>query len=170
MITRRSFVRGAGAGALALTGLPAAARAAGALSLGSSVDSRLLPTPEQILHQVREMVSFGPRLTGSPAHDAWIDRLEQDWAAAGVTVSRDHFTFTRWLADSWSLNVLDGQSAGPVPISSYFPYTAPTSPAGVTAPIVYVGPVPLPSISGNPLDLYTNSGGSPLARRSWPPT
>jgi hypothetical protein len=157
VITRRSFVRGAGAGALTLTGLPAAARAVGGLSLGSSAEPSLLPTPKQILHQVREMVSLGPRLTGSPAHNAWIDRLEQDWTAAGVTVSRDHFRFTRWLAESWSLNVLDGPGAGPVPISSYFPYTAPTSPAGVTAPIVYVGPVPLPSISGNPLDLYTNS-------------
>jgi len=157
VISRRAFLQGAGAGALALTGLPAMARAAGGpLSLKSLADPALLPTPEEILEQVQAMVSLGPRLTGTDAQNTWIDQLEQDWTAAGVTVSRDHFTFTRWLADSWSLNVLEGPGAGPVPIANYFPYTAPTSPAGVTAPMVYVGPVPLPSISGNPLDLYTD--------------
>jgi hypothetical protein len=149
-------LRTAGAGTLALTGLPALARAAGPVSLQSLADPSLLPTPHQILHQVRAMCALGPRLTGSDAHNAWIDQLEQDWSAAGVAVSRDHFTFPRWLAQSWSLNVLEGPGAGPVAISSYFPYTAPTSPSGVTAPLAYVGPVPLPSISGNPLDLFSN--------------
>ncbi|HEV3127688.1 MAG TPA: hypothetical protein VGY32_01825 [Solirubrobacteraceae bacterium] len=156
MHTRRTFLRSAGLGALALGGLPQLARASSALSLQSLADPRLLPGPHQIRSQVEAMCALGPRLTGSPAHMAWIDQLEQDWAAAGVAVTRDHFTFPRWLAESWSLNVLDGSGAGPVPISSYFPYTAPTSPRGVTAPLVYVGPVPLPSISGNPLDLYSN--------------
>ena len=162
-VSRRSFLRGAGAGALTLAGVPAAARALGApvgsglgVSLKSSADPSLLPTPEQILEQVRAMVSLGPRLTGTPAHNAWIDRLEQHWTEAGVTVSRDHFKFTRWLADRWSLEVLDGPGAGRVPISTYFPYTAPTTPAGVTAPMVYGGPVPLPSISVNSLDLLTD--------------
>jgi hypothetical protein len=154
--TRRAFLRGAGASALALTGLPALARASGGLTLESGANPALLPTPDQILEQVEAMVSLGPRLTGTPAQSAWIDQLEQDWTAAGVTVTRDHFTFPRWLADSWSLTVLDGSGAGPVPISSYFPYTAPTTAAGVTAPLVYLGPVPLPSISGNPLNLFTD--------------
>ncbi len=162
-LSRRAFLRGAGVGAATLVGVPAAARALSApigsklgLSLNSSADPALLPTPGQILKQVEAMVSLGPRLTGSHAQNAWIDQLEHDWTHAGVTVSRDRFTFTRWLADSWSLSVLDGPGAGPVPVSSYFPYTAPTTPAGVTAPMVYVGPVPLPSISGNPLDLLTD--------------
>lgn len=154
--TRRAFLRGAGAGALALSGLPAAARALGGLSLQSGAVPALLPTPDQIRAQVEAMVALGPRLTGSDAHNAWIDQLEQDWTAGGVSVTRDHFTFPRWLAESWSLDVLEGPGAGSVPISSYFPYTAPTTSAGVTAPIVYVGPVPLPSISGNPLDLLTD--------------
>jgi hypothetical protein len=159
-VSRRAFLHGAGAGALALTGLPAVARAlsgpAAGLSLKSSADPSLLPNARQILHQVREMVSLGPRLTGTPAHNAWIDQLEHAWTDAGVTVSRDHFTFPRWLAESWSLEVLEGAGAGRVPISSYFPYTAPTSSAGINAPLVYVGPVPVPSISGNVLDLLTD--------------
>jgi len=126
------------------------------LGLSSGANPRLLPTPKEIRKQVEAMVSFGPRLTGSDAHNAWIDQLEQDWSEAGVTVSRDHFTFTRWLAESWSLEVLEGQAAGPVPVANYFPYAAPTSASGVQAPLVYLGPVPVPSISGDPLDLYTN--------------
>jgi hypothetical protein len=159
-VSRRTFLGAAGTGALALSGMPAVARAlspgASALSLASSADPSLLPTPKQILRQVREMVSLGPRLTGTQAHNAWIDRLEQDWTDAGVAVSRDRFKFTRWLADDWSLDVLEGPGAGRVPISSYFPYTAPTSSSGVTAPLVYLGPVPVPSISGNVLDLLTD--------------
>ena len=99
------------------------------------------------------MCSYGPRLTGNDAQNAWIDQLEHDWTQAGVSVGRDHFTFPRWLARSWRLEV-DG--AGRVPISSPFPYTAPTGPAGVRAPLVYVGPVPLPSVPGNPLDLVSD--------------
>jgi hypothetical protein len=124
---------------------------------GTGVDERLLPTPRQIRRQVADMVALGPRLTGSPAHDRWIDELERQWSAAGVAVSRDRFSFTRWLAEHWSLQLLDGPGAGAVPVSSYFPYTAPTSPSGVVAPLVYVGPVPLPSITGNVVDLMTNS-------------
>jgi len=164
-LTRRTFLRGAGAGAVALSAFgatPAAAlarRAAagpGGLSLASGADPRLLPSPREIRRQVEAMVSLGPRLTGTAAQNAWIDQLEQDWSDAGVAVTRDHFTFTRWLAESWSLELLDGPGAGPVPISSPFPYTAPTAPAGAVAPLVYAGPVPLPSISGNPLDLLTD--------------
>ena len=101
MISRRAFLRGASTGALALTGMPAVARALGGQPLASSADPGLLPTPERIREQVEQMVALGPRLTGTPAHNAWIDQLERDWTAAGVTVSRDHFRFTRWLADRW---------------------------------------------------------------------
>ena len=157
-LSRRAFLRRAGLGTLTLAGLPAVARASGGLSLNSSAIPSLLPTPDEIQRQVEAMVALGPRLTGSAAHNAWIDQLEEDWTDAGVAVSRDHFTFPRWLARSWSLKVLDGPGAGPIPISSYFPYTAPTSARGVTAPMVYVGPVPLPSIPGNPLDLVSDRG------------
>jgi hypothetical protein len=150
-----------GLGAVGMSGLPAVARAlspgVGGLSLSSSADPSLLPTPDQILEQVEAMVSLGPRLTGTPAQNAWIDQLAQDWTDAGVAVSRDHFRFTRWLAERWSLELLDATGAGRIPVSSYFPYTAPTGPHGITAPLVYAGPVPVPSISGNVLDLLTDS-------------
>ena len=163
LATRRRFLGRAGAGAVALAGLRASNAQAlglptqlGGVSLQSSAHPALLPTPAQIRAQVEAMVGLGPRLTGSDPHNAWIDQLEQDWSDAGVSVSRDHFTFTRWLAQSWSLHLLEGAHSGAVPISSPFPYTAPTGPKGVSAPMVYVGPAPLPSISGNPLDLLSN--------------
>jgi hypothetical protein len=160
-LSRRAFLGRLGISAAALTATPvtrALASPLGGLGLsGTGVDERLLPTPRQIQRQVENMVSFGPRLTGSPAHQLWIDELERQWSAAGLAVTRDRFSFTRWLARSWSLQLLDGPGAGSVPVSSYFPYTAPTGPNGVTAPLVYVGPVPVPSITGNVVDLMTNS-------------
>ncbi|HEV2370187.1 MAG TPA: hypothetical protein VGR90_09955 [Acidimicrobiales bacterium] len=102
------------------------------------------------------MVDLGPRLTGNTAHRQWIDEIEADFQSLGMTTSRDHYTFTRWEAESWGLEVLEGSAAGPKPVSSYFPYSGGTHPAGLDAPLVYIGPAPLPSISGNPLDLYTN--------------
>ena len=126
------------------------------LSPTSTVDASLIPSERTIRGQVEQMVSLGPRLTGSPAHRAWIDHLENGLTRAGVSMSRDHFNFTRWSARSWSLEVLDGQGAGPVPVSSYFPYSGATGPAGVEAPLAYAGPVPVPSITGNVVDLLTN--------------
>ena len=59
-VTRRAFLGGAGAGALTIAGLPAAARALGTpigsrlgLSLKSSADPSLLPTPNEILQAGR---------------------------------------------------------------------------------------------------------------------
>ena len=125
----------------------------GPLGLSSSVETALLPSAAEIRREVEEMVSFGPRLTGSPAHQAWIDRLEAGLASAGVSMSRDHFTFPRWSARSWSLEVA---GAGRVPVSSYFPYSGATPPGGVEAPLAYAGPIPVPSITGNVVDLLTN--------------
>jgi hypothetical protein len=161
-MSRRGFLGGLGSSALALSVPPLASTlarpAVEALGLGPpQVDLRLVPSSHQILRQVEEMVDLGPRLTGNPAHRRWIDQLEDDFAATGMTVTRDHYTFTRWEAQSWSLTMLEGPGTGPVPVSSYFPYSGDTSPDGLVAPLVYLGPAPLPSISGNPLDLYTNT-------------
>jgi hypothetical protein len=159
--SRRGLLRTAGlsAAGLALGRVPGAlADPLGdlGLGLGSTVEAALIPSARTIRKQVEKMVSFGPRLTGSPEHKAWIDYLEQGLTKAGVSMARDHFTFTRWTAKSWGLDLLEGAGAGPVDVSSYFPYSGSTSPAGVEAPLVYVGPIPVPSITGNVVDLLTN--------------
>jgi hypothetical protein len=116
-LSRRAFLQGLSAVGIAAS-LPG--RALGAsigtppgLGLESLVDVSLLPPPAAIRRYVEEMVGLGPRLSGSPAHARWIDRLEDELSAAGVAVSRDHFTFTRWSAGNWGLELLEGLGAGP---------------------------------------------------------
>jgi hypothetical protein len=151
-----------GLGAVALGASPAARALASplgglGLSLQPDVNWRLIPSRRKILEQVQEMVALGPRLTGNAAHQTWIDQLEREMSSAGVSVSRDHFRFTRWEAESWQLEILEGAGAGRVPVASYFPYSGATSPTGLEAKLSYLGPLPLPSVSGNPLDVFTNS-------------
>jgi len=156
-ISRRRFLAGLGAGAstLAFGGLP---RAGAASLLGPTlqVDLDRLPTSRQLARQVRDMVALGPRYTATPAHVQFIDWIETGFQNAGLSVSRDMFKFTQWLAQSYSLEILDGPGAGPVPVASYWTFSGPTGPSGVTGELAYAGAVPFPSVSGDPLDLISD--------------
>jgi hypothetical protein len=161
MVSRRAFLRGVTAAGIAAT-FPSRALASSigvppALGLESLADTSLLPSAAAVRRHVEEMVRFGPRLTGSPAHARWIDRLEAELSAAGVFVSRDHFTFTRWSAGRWGLQLLEGSGAGPVPVSSYVPYSGATGPKGIEAELVYLGPTPVPSLTGDLVDVTSDS-------------
>ena len=88
-VSRRSLLRSAGlsAAGLALSGAPRALAGPPedlGLGLDSTVDASLIPSARTIHKQVEKMTSFGPRLTGSPEHKAWIDYLEQGLTKAGV--------------------------------------------------------------------------------------
>jgi hypothetical protein len=95
------------------------------------------------------MVQFGPRLTGSDAHNDYIAWLQEEFAAAGLQLlDCDVYETDRWLAESFDLTVLDGAGAGPVTVASYMPRSQQTSAAGVTGPLVYGGTAPALSASG----------------------
>lgn len=141
--------------ALGLAG-PAAARAAlPAVPAGSpGVDPRLLPTAQDMYRDVKQMVDLGPRFTGSDAHNRFIDWLDEGFRSAGCQMlPRDEFAFNRWLVDRWGLELLEGPGQGPVPVAAYQPYSGDTSPAGVVAPLVYLGAAPPLALSGNPQDI-----------------
>jgi len=57
----------------------------------------------------------------------------------------------RWLAEQFSLEILDGPAAGAVDIATYYPRSLQTPPQGVTGPLVYGGTAPAPSLSGTDL-------------------
>jgi hypothetical protein len=155
-VSRRRFVTSAlGLGASLTLGDVSRAAARALTSPLPQVDPRLLPSSRRLADQVLEMVALGPRFTATRAHRQFIDSLQDGFERAGLAVSRDTFTFTQWLAESWSLELLDGSAAGPVPVSSYFTFSGPTSPAGVEGELVYVGAIPSPSVSGNPLDVIS---------------
>lgn len=83
----------------------------------------------------------GLRATGNAAHEGYVDELARLLRAAGVKDVRfEALPMRRWTAQRWSLDVLDGASAGAVPTAAYVPYSGSTSADGVTAPLV-----PLPA-------------------------
>jgi hypothetical protein len=124
--------------------------------LGGSarLDASLLPRPRDVLRDVERMVGFGQRLPGSDPHNAFIDWLDESFRAAGCRMlPRDEFPFTRWLAQSWSLEVLEGSDRGTIPVAGYQPYSGSTPPEGVVAPLVYLGPAPPLGLHGDPNDV-----------------
>jgi hypothetical protein len=155
---RELLLRGlATSAAFGLTGVGSAQAALPAVLGGTGgVDVGLLPTAADMYRDVKNMVDLGQRLPGSDPHNAFIDWLEAGFRSAGCQMlPRDPFPFTRWLAQEWSLELLEGPGKGTVPVAAYQPYSGNTGPQGVTAPIVYVGAVPPLALAGDPQDFYT---------------
>jgi hypothetical protein len=156
-VSRRELLtRGLAASAALGLGAPTAARAAlPALLAGTGgVIPSLLPTAKDMYRDVKHMVDLGPRFTGSGAHNAFIDWLDEGFQSAGCQMlPRDEFTFNRWLVDDWSLELLEGPGKGPVPVAAYQPYSGNTPPSGVVAPLAYLGAPPPLGLSGNPQDV-----------------
>jgi hypothetical protein len=153
---RELLLRGAAATAGLGLAAPMAARAALPALLGGNrgVVARLLPTAEDMYRDVKYMVDLGQRLPGSDPHNEFIDWLDQGFRDAGCQMlPRDEFPFERWLAQSWSLELLEGPGAGPIPVASYMPYSGNTSPSGVVAPLAYIGAVPPLALAGDPQDI-----------------
>ena len=107
-----------------------------------------LPGARAMRRDVQRMVDFGPRLTGSDAHNRFIDWLEAEFAKAGAKpLPRDEKELVLWEAQRFGLDLLDGLTPGPIPIAAYYPRSQETPPGGVTGPLVYGGVAPTPSIS-----------------------
>jgi hypothetical protein len=129
-LTRRRFMQWAAA--VAAVGAQASVRAA------SAFRPALLPSQDAIWEQQVWMAKLGPKYTGNAAHTQFVDFLATEFHALGLDVTRDRYTLPRWDAKRWEL-----QAAGArVPVTSYFPYSGDTPPAGVTAPLVFAGASP----------------------------
>src|SRR4051794_41837763 len=89
------------------------------------------------------MIDFGPRLTGNRAHSRFIEWLEREFTGAGLKLLPcDVYETSRWEVGRFGLDVLDGDTAGPVKVATYFPRSKETPPAGGTGPLVYGGGAP----------------------------
>lgn len=122
----------------------------------SKVNEELLPSSETLYEGIKQMNDLGPRFTGSDAHNAYIDWLKAEFEAAGCTIQQkpdDVYPFQRWLAEAWSLELLDGPNPGPVPVASYYPYGGETPAGGIVGQLVYAGKAPEPRITGDPTDV-----------------
>lgn len=91
-------------------------------------------TGEKLLEGVKKMNSFGPRYTGSEAHQLFIESLKTEIRNIGFEVYSDPFYFKRWQANKASLNIL-GEIMENVSVSSVHPYSGMTPKGGITAPL-----------------------------------
>ncbi len=91
-----------------------------------------------IKEYVETMCAFGPRLTGSEAHNLYIDFLEDKLRSFGYEVKEDYYTLNRWKPKNWSLTYQDKGVTVEMP-TSYYPYSGCTSAKGVTAPMKWCG-------------------------------
>lgn len=148
---RRTLIK-AGAG-LAMSPLLTACGSGGKRA-GSSPrsDDAYTPTGTSLQAQVQRMVDFGPRLTGSAAHQAFIDYLEREFLALGLSTQRDPYFITLWEAKRQALSLTTADSRLDIPVDAYYPRSGPTSEAGVTAPLVYFG-APLQYLSAQLTDI-----------------
>jgi hypothetical protein len=127
------------------------------LTARSLVEHRLLPSVADVRHDIHQMVGLGPRYTATSAHRQWIDTIEQSWRRDGLQVTRDHYSFDQWLAQDWSLDILDGDHRGHIRVPAYYTYSGRTGREGVTGDLVYLGPAAIPALPGNPLDILTTT-------------
>jgi hypothetical protein len=149
-LTRREALAGAaglalGSGLIAATPSAARTKLAPAQPLKPVIP---LPSPAQVRADFQRMVDFGPRLTGSAGHNAYIAWLERELVAAGVQLMPcSSYETTRWSVGDYGLDILDGSSRGPVKIAAYYPRSLETPAAGIEGPLVYGGTAPLPSFN-----------------------
>jgi hypothetical protein len=165
-LDRRAFLgRAAGAGVAALTALAPSALAKHAVRGRRAIP---LPSPAQVRSDVQRMVDFGPRYTGTASHARFVDWLEQELVRAGaVMYPRQQWPLTVWQAGDYGLEVLDGPAKGAVTVSGYVVRSQETGPAGVTGPLVYGGPAPVPALDTRGEGLAAALEAYPAQVASW---
>jgi hypothetical protein len=115
-------------------------------SFVGALDRSKLVDAQQLWDWQNLMVDLGPRFTGSPQHVAYLDFLEEECNAAGLTTFHDPTQrFPRWDSDhrNCNLSILKaGSSVTDLEVMSYFPGSGSTSnmPGGaLIAPVVDAG-------------------------------
>lgn len=93
---------------------------------------------EEMLKGIETMNGFGTRLTGSKGHQAFIDYLKAEITKMGIKVFSDPFYFNRWEEKKSSINIIDGEEATEIPVSSAYPYSGETDENGVVEELVYI--------------------------------
>jgi len=113
--------------------------AAGPERIPSYVEAGLLPSLREIYQDNALMVGFGPRITGSRAHDDFIGWLHEQFQRNGCDVLPYAYSpCNLWEALSWGVSVLDGRLAGDVPVAAYYPRGGETPDEGLVGRLVDV--------------------------------
>lgn len=116
-----------------LVAVPAPAQAAAACPV--RVDPAAFASEQRLLELAELQEDFGPRPTGSAAHTAYVDWVEQQVGAVpGIQLSALPYEIDRW--DSLSTGLTAGGNS--VPVAAPVPFSSSTGPGGVSAPLVYL--------------------------------
>lgn len=86
--------------------------------------------------QIDRLNALGPRRSGNTAHRTLIDEVAAELAELGYTVERDTHTFERWDPPEHGASLTVRGVA--VDISSSWPYSGETGPAGISAPLALI--------------------------------
>jgi hypothetical protein len=141
-ITRKDFLKGASALGILLphlaTAAPFATNSLPDLAPGN------LPGADELWKWLEQLAAWCPAATGSAGHAAFVNFLDQQLRAGKLTPQRKTFKLPYWEPKAWGLKAGDEK----IHVTGYRPYSGPTSPSGVTAPLYYAGMAPNLDYSG----------------------
>ncbi|NEE03692.1 M20 family metallo-hydrolase [Phytoactinopolyspora halotolerans] len=100
-----------------------------------------LPDLSEFTRWNEELAGLGSRLTGTAAHQRYVDMLAERLEAAGLKVHRDELRFRRWEPRRAELH-LDSGERRRLHVTSPFPYSGETPADGITAPLAHCGRAP----------------------------
>lgn len=97
------------------------------------------PSKDDCWNWIRQINAFGPRLTGTPAHEACIDFLATELEGMGFKIEETVHSIARWMPQHVTLSTAEGAD---IPIAAPYPYSGCTSEKGVTAGLVWFNGAP----------------------------
>ena len=141
-LTRKDFLKGASALSILLPRLGIAAPFASSslpeLSIGN------LASADELWKWLQQLAAWCPAATGSAGQTAFVNFLDEQLQSAKIAPQRKTFKINYWEPKTWAL-----KSGGEnFHITGYRPYSGPTSPTGVTAPLYFAGTAPSVDYSG----------------------
>ncbi len=95
------------------------------------------PTADDYYCEVQKMVDFGPRLTGFPAHKAFLDYIEDTLVSSGFSVDDEVMPFRRW--DPTEASLVLHTDSGDQNVTVAYPLVRSrfTEEGGLTLPLVH---------------------------------
>ena len=103
-----------------------------------------LPNTNELWKWLEQLADWCPAYTGSPGHVKFVNFLDQKLREAKLTPQRKTYTLPYWDLKNYGLKLGDEK----IHAASYRPYSGPTPPSGVTAPLYFAGTAPKLDYSG----------------------
>lgn len=109
-------------------------------------DPNALPSARELRKMNAFVARLGLRATGSKAHARYVEWIHRSLKKiSGITVEETTFPIARWTGGRTKLLLNVGGRSIRLPVAGPIPYSMPTSPSGVSAPLVLVP-------AGQPID------------------